>query len=248
VLQTRHLNQLLAQAEGSEFDELINISTLRSMTQAYYSPQNFAHFGLALKHYAHFTSPIRRYSDLIVHRALITGHGWGDDGLSREDIDQLEATAEHISGTERRSMVAERDTNDRYLAAYLSERIGNEFSGRIAGIQRFGAFVKLDETGADGLVPVSTIGNEYFHYDANAQTLTGDRSKRELSVGQPVLVRLSEAVPVTGGLMLELIEVDGAPVSTMTRNRSGKKPVSRQGSKARYKAAKTEKKVQRRRK
>jgi len=145
-------------------------------------------------------------------------------------------------------MTAERDTNDRYLAAYLSERVGNEFSGRIAGIQRFGAFVKLDETGADGLVPVSTIGNEYYTYDGQAQTLTGERSGLELAVGQPVLVRLSEAVPVTGGLMLELIEVNGAPLATGTRGRSGKPTVSRKGAKARYKAEKTAKKVHRRRK
>ncbi|MEM9437286.1 MAG: ribonuclease R, partial [Pseudomonadota bacterium] len=150
VLQTKHLNRLLAQAKDTEFAEMINISTLRSMTQAYYAPQNYGHFGLALQHYAHFTSPIRRYSDLIVHRALIAAHGWGDDGLTPEEIDRLDATAEHISETERRSMLAERDTSDRYLAAYLSERVGNEFGGRISGIARFGVFVKLDETGADG--------------------------------------------------------------------------------------------------
>lgn len=249
VLKTRHLNQLLAQAEGSEFDELINISTLRSMTQAYYSPQNFAHFGLALKDYAHFTSPIRRYSDLIVHRALISGHGWGKDGLSAEGIDQLEATAEHISGTERRSMMAERDTTDRYLAAYLSDRVGNEFTGRISGIQRFGAFVKLDETGADGLIPVSTIGAEYFRYDGDAQTLTGEQSGLMLTVGVPVLVRLTEAVPVTGGLMLELLEVDGGSVPvTQGRTRRGGKPASRKGARAQKKAAKTSRKVSRRRK
>ncbi len=248
VLQTRHLNQLLAQAEGSEFDELINISTLRSMTQAYYSPENFAHFGLSLRNYAHFTSPIRRYSDLIVHRALISGHGWGKDGLSPEDIDQLEATAKHISETERRSMVAERDTTDRYLAAYLSDRVGNEFTGRISGIQRFGAFVKLDETGADGLIPVSTIGAEYFRFDADAQTLTGERSGLELGIGMPVLTRLSEAVPVTGGLMLELLEADGAPLSTGRGPRKPGAPVSRKGAKSRRKAEKTAKKVRRRRK
>ena len=248
VLKTRHLNQLLAQSEGSEFDELINITTLRSMTQAYYSPENFAHFGLALQNYAHFTSPIRRYSDLIVHRALISGHGWGNDGLSRDDIDQLEATAQHISDTERRSMAAERDTTDRYLAAYLADRVGNEFSGRISGIQRFGAFVKLDETGADGLIPVSTIGNEYFRYDGDAQTLTGEASGVTLSVGVPVLVRLAEAVPVTGGLMLELLEIDGKRVPTGRANarRSGK-PVSRKGNKARIKSSKAAKKVRRRR-
>ncbi|TYB77616.1 ribonuclease R [Maritimibacter fusiformis] len=227
VLQTRHLNSLLSQAEGSEFDELINISTLRSMQQAYYTPENFGHFGLALKNYAHFTSPIRRYSDLIVHRALISGHGWGDDGLSRADIDQLEATAQHISETERRSMAAERDTTDRYLAAYLSERVGNEFSGHISGIQRFGAFVKLDETGADGLIPVSTIGAEYYRYDDNAKTLTGERSGQELSIGLPVTVRLAEAVPVTGGLMLELIEVNGKTLRTGGRRNGAKAPVSR---------------------
>lgn len=227
VLQTRHLNSLLSQAEGSEFDELINISTLRSMQQAYYTPENFGHFGLALKNYAHFTSPIRRYSDLIVHRALISGHGWGDDGLSRAEIDQLEATAEHISETERRSMAAERDTTDRYLAAYLSERVGNEFSGHISGIQRFGAFVKLDETGADGLIPVSTIGAEYYRYDDDAKTLTGERSGQVLSIGLPVTVRLAEAVPVTGGLMLELIEVDGKTLKTGGRRAGSKAPVSR---------------------
>ncbi|MCP5038116.1 MAG: ribonuclease R [Rhodobacteraceae bacterium] len=244
VLQTRHLNALLAQAEGSEFDELVNISTLRSMQQAYYNPENFGHFGLALKNYAHFTSPIRRYSDLIVHRALIAGHGWGKDGLSPADIDQLEATAQHISDTERRSMLAERDTNDRYLASYLSERVGNEFTGRIAGIARFGAFVKLDETGADGLVPISTIGAEYFRFDSEAQTITGEKTGLTLGLGLPVTIRLAEATPVTGGLMLELLSVDGkslprSPVRT-SRRAGGRKAV-----RSRHKAAKVKKKVHR---
>ncbi len=246
VLQTRHLNALLAAAEGSEFDELINISTLRSMQQAYYHPENFGHFGLALKAYAHFTSPIRRYADLVVHRALITGHGWGGDGLSVDDIERLEATAEHISETERRSMLAERDTTDRYLAAYLSERVGNEFAGRISGIQRFGAFVKLDETGADGLVPVRGIGREFFHYDAKAQTLMGADSGLELSVGQEVTVRLAEAVPMTGGLMLELIEVGGKPLPRGSAGARGA-PARRKAAKAGRKAEKTRRKVSRRR-
>ena len=209
VLKTAHLNRLLAQAEGTEFDELLNISTLRSMTQAYYHPQNLGHFGLALRSYAHFTSPIRRYSDLIVHRALISAHGWGDDGLSAGDIETLEQTAQHISDTERRSMAAERDTTDRYLAAYLADRVGSEFRGRISGVQRFGAFVKLDETGADGLIPVRSIGREFFHYDRDNQSLMGADSGLEIRVGQRVTVRLAEAIPMTGGLMLELLELDG---------------------------------------
>lgn len=228
VLKTAHLNRLLAQAEGSDFAELLNISTLRSMTQAYYNPQNFGHFGLALLNYAHFTSPIRRYSDLIVHRALIAGHGWGDDGLSAWDRENLEETAKLISDSERRSMAAERDTVDRYLAAYLSDRVGAEFGGRISGVQRFGLFVKLDGTGADGLVPIRSVGREYFHYDADNQTLMGADTGTVIGIGQRVTVRLAEAVPVTGGLMLELLEIEGA---TMPSGRGGKRgPPPRRGA------------------
>jgi len=208
VLKTGHLNRLLAQAEGSDFDELLNISTLRSMPQAYYAPENLGHFGLALRNYAHFTSPIRRYSDLIVHRALISAHGWGTDGLSAFDIEELSETAKLISDAERRSMAAERDTTDRYLAAYLSDRVGATFTGRISGVQRFGLFVKLDETGADGLVPIREVGREFFHYDPDSQTLMGSQTGLTLGVGQRVTVRLTEAVPVTGGLVLELLEIE----------------------------------------
>ncbi|WP_212523071.1 ribonuclease R [Actibacterium sp. MT2.3-13A] len=246
VLHTAQLNRLLGQAEGTEFDELINISTLRSMTQAYYSPMHLGHFGLALRSYAHFTSPIRRYSDLVVHRALITGHGWGKDGLSADDIDRLEDTAQHISDTERRSMAAERDTTDRYLAAYLSERVGNEFSGRISGIARFGAFVKLDETGADGLIPMRDLGQEYFHFDKDAQILTGSDTGLTIGIGQRVTVRLSEAVPVTGGLTLELLSLDGKALPrTPARGRG--KPTRRKATVAKRKAAKTQRKVTRKR-
>ena len=246
VLQTRHLNSLLAAAEGTEFDELINMSTLRSMTQAYYSPENFSHFGLALKAYAHFTSPIRRYSDLIVHRALITAHGWGRDGLSAEELERLDDIAKHISETERRSMMAERDTTDRYLAAYLSERVGESFTGRISGIARFGAFVKLDDTGADGLLPMRALGREYFHYDADTQTLIGADTGLTIGIGQRVTVKLAEAVPVTGGMTLELVEIDGKSVPRGARHGRGGGP-RRKAGKARAKAAKVKKKVLRKR-
>ena len=246
VLQTRHLNRLLAQAEGTDFDELLNITTLRSMTQAYYAPQNFGHFGLALKSYAHFTSPIRRYSDLIVHRALISGHGWGEDGLSAADIEMLEETATQVSETERRSMAAERDTTDRYLAAYLSDRVGSEFAGRVSGVTRFGLFVKLDETGADGLIPIRTLGREFFHFDPDAQTLMGSETGLVIGIGQRVTVRLAEAVPVTGGLMLELLEVEGRamPGGASARRLRG---FGRKPAVAKVKAAKTARKVQRKR-
>lgn len=248
VLQTRHLNQLLSQAAGTENEELINISTLRSMTQAYYSPENFAHFGLALRNYGHFTSPIRRYADLIVHRALISAHGWGTDGLSPEDIELLDDTAKQISDTERRSMVAERDTTDRYLASYLSERLGNEFSGRISGIARFGAFIKLDETGADGLVPVATIGREYFVHNPDVNTLVGEQSGLTLGLGMRALVRLAEATPTTGGITLELLELDGKPLPKGGRSRGGKTHKGRRVGQAHAKNAKLKRKVARKRK
>jgi ribonuclease R len=222
VLHTSHLNRLLAQAEGTEFDELMNITTLRSMTQAYYHPENFGHFGLALRSYAHFTSPIRRSSDLIVHRALIAGHRWGNDGLSAGDVEALEDTAKLISDAERRSMAAERDTTDRYLAAYLSDQVGATFAGRISGVQRFGLFVKLDGTGADGLVPIREVGREFFHFDAQAQTLMGADTGTVIGVGQRVTVRLAEAVPVTGGLLLELLDIEGRGVPAGKPARGGR--------------------------
>ncbi len=255
ALKTEHLNRLLAAAEGTDHAEVINMSTLRAMTQAYYAPSNYGHFGLALQAYAHFTSPIRRYADLVVHRALISAHGWGDDGLSHREVEELEATAAHISETERRSMTAERDTEDRYLAAYLSERVGEEFTGRVSGVARFGAFVRLDETGADGLIPVRSLGREFFHFDRESATLVGADTGLTIEVGQRVTVRLSEAAPVTGGLALELVSIEGEDLPRGPARGRGKparhKPSGRgqapkrKQAKAKHKADKDKRKVRR---
>ena len=197
------LNRMLAEAENGPHSEQLSLAVLRSMQQAYYVPENFGHFGLDLRAYVHFTSPIRRYADLIVHRAVYAHQGWGDWPV---DPERLAKTAEHISRTERRSMEAERDTADRYLAAFLSDRIGATFAGRISGVQKFGLFVRLDETGADGLIPIRTLGDEYHRFDAETQTLEGADTGTIFEIGQRVEVRLVEASPLTGGLILELLE------------------------------------------
>ena len=246
VLKTAHLNRLLNQASGTDDAELINLSTLRSMTQAYYGPVNFGHFGLALRNYAHFTSPIRRYADLIVHRALISAHGWGNDGLRAEESDTLDKLGTHISDTERRSMAAERDTTDRYLAAYLSERVGDEMEGRVAGIAKFGIFVKLDDSGADGLVPMRAIGSEYFHFDREAGTLMGSDTGLMISVGQRATVRLAEAVPVTGGIALELLALNGKSLPKGRSSPAGRSP-RRKAVKSKRHGDKVKRKVSRKR-
>jgi ribonuclease R len=247
VLTTRHLNNLLHKARETESAEMVNISVLRSQTQAYYSPQNFGHFGLHLRRYAHFTSPIRRYADLALHRALISALKLGEGGQTPQEAERLDETAEHISMTERRSMVAERDTIDRYLASYLTERSGSEFGGRIAGVARFGLFVKLDETGADGLIPVSSLGREYFRHDAASQTLRGEETGLVLGLGQRVTVRLVEAAPVTGGLILELLSVEGEKRRAPARRQGGKGSPKRKLDRARIARAKAARKEKRRR-
>ena len=247
VLQTAHLNRLLKGAADTDNDEMINMATLRAMTQAYYSPDNFGHFGLALRSYAHFTSPIRRYADLIVHRALVASHGWGNDGLSPWDIEHLAETAKQISDTERRSMAAERDTTDRYLAAFLADRVGAELTGKISGIAKFGVFVKLDETGADAMIPIRTLGREYFHYDADSQTLMGSDTGTLIGLGQRATVKLAEVAPVTGGLIVELIALDDR-IMPRGPSRGRGKPVRRKQASSRKKAAKTARKVKRKRK
>ena len=198
-------NRILGKVAGTAHEQLVNEVVLRSQAQAIYSPENRGHFGLHLRRYAHFTSPIRRYADLLVHRALITGGKLGEGGLSGFDVENFAATADLISAAERRAMAAEREALDRFTAAYLSDQVGADFRGRISGVTRFGLFVKLDETGADGLVPIATLGDEYFVHDEARHALVGRRSGTTYQLGQNVEVRLAEATPVTGGLRLELL-------------------------------------------
>ena len=205
ALRPFHFNGILAQVKDGENESLVNEVVLRSQSQAVYSPENIGHFGLNLERYAHFTSPIRRYADLVVHRALIKALGLGDGGLSREDEENLQATAEEISRAERRAMAAERDTVDRLIAHHLADRVGEDFDGRITGVTKAGLFVQLPTFGADGFVPISTLGDEYFHFDEIARSVVGDRSRKGYRLGDTVEVRLVVAVPLAGSMQFEML-------------------------------------------
>jgi ribonuclease R len=204
-LRPSHFNQILERAKTSEHGPLLNEVVLRSQSQAEYHPENIGHFGLNLRRYAHFTSPIRRYADLIVHRALIRALGFGNDGLPDGIETQLPEIAAQISAAERRAMVAERDTIDRLVAHWLADRIGATFNGRISGVTRAGLFVKLDNTGADGFVPMSTLGQDYFRYDEAKHAVIGARTGEMHRLGDRVEVRLVEAAPLAGALRFELL-------------------------------------------
>ncbi len=206
VLRAAEFNRILARVKDTEFEKLVNEVVLRSQAQAEYAAENYGHFGLNLKRYAHFTSPIRRYADLVVHRGLIRAQKFGPDGLPESaDVRSLGEVGARISAAERRAMTAERETVDRLIAHFLAEKVGATFDGHIGGVTRAGLFVKLDETGADGFVPASRIGNEYFRYHEAAHALVGEVSGEAHRLGDKVTVRLVEAVPVAGALRFDIL-------------------------------------------
>ncbi len=198
-------NDILEQTKETAHTELVSSVVLRSQSQAEYNPLNIGHFGLNLKKYAHFTSPIRRYADLIVHRALVASLSLGEGGLTRTEEANLETIAQNISDTERRAMLAERQTVDRLIAAHMADKIGAEFTGRINGVTRAGLFVTLDKTGADGFIPISKLGDDYFIYDEASHSVTGDNTGETFQMGEPVTVRLVEAAPMAGALRFDMV-------------------------------------------
>jgi ribonuclease R len=206
ALRPHLFNRILAQVKGGDSEALVNEVVLRTQAQAEYAAENYGHFGLNLRRYAHFTSPIRRYADLIVHRGLIRAMKLGNDGLPpSQDALTLGEVAARISAAERRAMKAERETVDRLIAHFLADRVGAQFEARISGVTRAGLFVKLNDIGADGLVPARSIGDEYFRYDERSHALIGNRSGETYRLGDAVTVRLVEAAPVAGALRFELL-------------------------------------------
>ena len=229
------LARVLERVAGSDEALLVNEVMLRSQSQAEYSPENTGHFGLALARYAHFTSPIRRYADLLVHRSLVSALDPGPDELSPNEAAGLADTAAHVTATERRAALAERDAVDRYLSAYMADKVGARFAARITGVGRFGLFVTLAATGASGLVPISTLGHDFWVHDEPSQALVGRATGIRFQLAQRVEVELTSADPITGGLVFSVL---GAARDLDQRHghhrdtaaaagRSGKPPVAR---------------------
>ena len=234
VMKPKHFNDLLREVKGKDYQNLVNDVVLRTQAQAVYSPDNKGHFGLALRRYAHFTSPIRRYADLIVHRALVSALGLGGDGLSADDISRLAETADMISDAERRAMAAERETTDRLIASHLAGQTGALFRGRIGGVVGAGLFIKLNDSGADGFIPVSSLGSDYFVYSEVEHALIGQRSGEKFQLGDPVEVKLLEVTPISGGLRFEMVS-DGRQGKPPPQRHSRTIRLSKQTSKSRRK-------------
>jgi ribonuclease R len=227
-LKPEQFNLILEQARVADMVQLVSEVVLRSQAQAEYSAANFGHFGLNLRRYAHFTSPIRRYADLVVHRALVRALDLGAGALSNREIEVIDETAQSISECERRAVAAERQTVDRLIAGYLADRIGASFSARVSGVVRTGLFVRLAETGADGFVPASSIGGDYYRHDERRQALVGDRTGMAYKLGNVVEVRLIEAVPSAGALRFEMLS-EGAYMASKRKAAKLSSPRKRKG-------------------
>jgi ribonuclease R len=218
-LKPGNINHILTLSARRDDKDLVHTMLLRTQSPAVYSPDNLGHFGLALEKYAHFTSPIRRYADLVVHRSLVRAYHLGAGGLSDKETAELHDVAEHISVTERRSMLAERDVMDRFTAQYLADNVGAAFKGKISSVTHFGMFVTLDETGADGIVPMRSLPRDYYIHDEKRHTLTGKNTGRVFRMADPVIVRLLEADAMRGSTVFEIISTGGDDAKPLPRTR-----------------------------
>jgi ribonuclease R len=226
-LRPVHFNRVLAAAKAMPVADLVNEVVLRAQAQAEYAIDNAGHFGLNLARYAHFTSPIRRYADLAVHRSLIRAFGLGAGGLEHSEAPRLAGVAKAISEAERRAMAAERETVDRLIAAHLADRIGAEFDARVSGLTRSGLFVRLKDTGADGFVPASSIGGDFYVHVEESHALVGRRTGLTFQLGDIVLVRLVEALPSAGALRFEMLSKGRTGAATLAKGWRGRSPSRR---------------------
>ena len=219
-LRPQHFQQILEKSKGTKHEEAISLMILRSQSQAEYNPKNTGHFGLNIDRYSHFTSPIRRYSDLLVHRSLIAQLNLGNDGLPEAVAQQFPELGAHLSQTERRAVNAERNAVDRYKTLFMADKIGAKFVGKVSSVTRFGLFILLDDSGADGLIPIRHIGQqlgERIQYDSSRQALIAQQADKNYGLGDAISVRLETADCVTGGLIFSLSDFDSPDISRQRR-------------------------------
>lgn len=240
-IKPAQINGLLRAAKDHPYSHLISQMVLRTQSQAVYSTDNIGHFGLALDKYAHFTSPIRRYADLLVHRSLIGAYGLGNGGMDEHEKARIEEIAEHISGTERTSMEAERNAVDRFTASYLSSHVGAQFEGTINGVTRFGLFVTLAESGADGLIPMKSMSDDFYIHDEKAHALIGRRRGYVYRLGAKVQVIIKEADGITGSCIFNLApgqkgaDISGMAKPQIPRDNKNRRPSKKYGKPSKYK-------------
>jgi len=206
AITPKHFSTIINKTKDTEHSTFISDIVLRCQSQAIYSPNNLGHFGLALKNYCHFTSPIRRYSDLLVHRALIDAYNLGNDGLKQEQKEKFEEVAENISNTERTAQKAERETMDKYLSLFMQDKVGSRFNAKISGVNNFAMFIKLIETGAEGIIFLKNIRGDFYIHDDKNHCIIGRKTKSRYRMGDLITVQLEQVSPIKGGLEFSLIQ------------------------------------------
>lgn len=251
-LKAGNLNKIIEKCQDTGYAAGIHDLILRLQSQACYSPYNIGHFGLALRDYAHFTSPIRRYADILIHRALIKVCKMPDGGgLDDTADDKLFAEiGEHISTTERAAVAAEREVTERYLSAYLEPLCGQDFEVRVTGLTTAGVFVRIESLGAEGLVPMRTLPDDDYMLMQGGAEMLGRFSGRTFKMGENITCRLVEAVPLTGGLSFKYVDPqEGTDYFVKGLRGNGKKPVRSQSSEGKKsKAGKNKKKAKKEKK
>ena len=224
ALKPSHFNRLIETCCKKGIAGGAEALVLRLQCQAQYSPKNIGHFGLGLKDYVHFTSPIRRYADLLVHRALVRAFGWEEGALpAKFSAAWFEKAAVHLCDTERRAVAAERDLTTRFLSAYLEPAVGQVFETIMTGASSAGLFVRVPEIGAEGLIPLRMLPGDIYTPGVGGLTLEGRRLGMSFSFGEKIQARLEEASPISGGLIFSYCGGGRKILEHSAQVRSGKK-------------------------